>query len=152
MPIAVGAGAYPVECGLVARHQREVQHRIVVHLQLVMLHQTKVVVIEAEAEEMHFLIGQAHRRARVGMIERGELQVEELHIEVFRPFKVADVNDVVLQLGCGDVRLFHMDVHGSASLATPPLRRLRTQLPARAPRWQKHQGFAARRAEQVFRR
>ena len=48
-----------------------------------MLHQTKVVVVEAEAEEVHFLIGQAHRRARVGMIERGELQVEQLHVEVF---------------------------------------------------------------------
>ena len=80
-----------------------------------MLHQTKIVVIEAKAEEMHFLVGQAHRRARIGMIERGELQVEELHIEVFRWFKVADVNDVVLQLGRGDCRLSNMRVHGGLS-------------------------------------
>ena len=45
-----------VECSPVARHQREVQHRTVVHLQLVVLHQAEVMVIEAEAEKMHFLL------------------------------------------------------------------------------------------------
>ena len=58
----------------------------------------------------------------VGMVERGKLQIEELHIEVLRPFKVADVNDVVLQLGCGDCGFPSMGIHGSASQVMPPLR------------------------------
>ena len=37
------------------------------------------------------------------MIERRELQVEELHVEVFRSLKIAHVNDVMLQLGRGDL-------------------------------------------------
>ena len=106
---------------MVSRHQRKVQHGIVVHLQLVMFHQTKVVVIEAEAEKMHFLIGQPHGRARVGMIERGKLQIEELHIEVLRPFEVADIYDVMLQLGSGDW-LFQRGIHSSGSQVMPPLR------------------------------
>ena len=58
------------------------------------------------------------------MIERGKLQIEELHIEVLRPFEVADIYDVMLQLGSGDW-LFQRGIHNNGSQVMPPLRQLR---------------------------
>jgi hypothetical protein len=65
-----------------------------------MFHQADVVMVETEAEEMHFLLGKPHRGAAVGMVQRGELQIEEPHIEILRFAEVFDVDHMMLQLGC----------------------------------------------------
>ena len=67
-------------------------------------------------------MGKPHDRAAVGMIVGGELQVEQLGIEVGRSLEVADIDDVVLQLGCCDLWHSNMRVHGSG----PSLVRFRT--------------------------
>src|SRR5208282_1272815 len=100
-----------VECGAVARHQREVQHRAVVHLQFVVLNQADVVVVKTKAEKMHLHVREPHGRAAVGMIEGRELQVEELRIKVLRSLQVADIDDVVLQLGSRDRCVSNWRVH-----------------------------------------
>jgi hypothetical protein len=45
------------------------------------------------------------------MIEGGKLQVEELRIKVLRSLQIADIDDVMLQLGSWDSSRSNMRIH-----------------------------------------
>ena len=67
--------------------------------------------IEAEAEKVHLHVGQPHDSAAVGVIVGGELQIEQLGVKVGRSREIADIDDVVLQLGSCDLCHSNMRIH-----------------------------------------
>ncbi len=78
-----------------------------------MFNQANVMMVKAEAEEVHFLLRKAHRRAAVGMVQRGELQIEKPHVEIFRFGEVFDIDHVMLQLGGAYSVCSYVGCHGS---------------------------------------
>jgi hypothetical protein len=49
------------------------------------------------------------------MVQRGELQIEQLHIEVLRLREIVDIDHVMLQLGRGYLSGCDVRCHGGGS-------------------------------------